>query len=136
MIAMKEDEAESSTEHIWKENEFFKDQRANLTIAKPNFPKNTFAYINNGSITPVKGSHAMYLEFVILAQILPMTKPPLGIDLNKHNYKDHEVLIYTPLYYTENGLYRGLTRKLGYITLRGNVMKAFTAMAMINKVQK
>ena len=95
MIAMNKDKAESSTERIWKEN---------LTIAKPNFPKNTLVYINNGSITPVKGSHAMYLEFVKLAQILPMINPPPGIDSNKHNYKDHEVLIYTPLYYTENGL--------------------------------
>ena len=41
MIAMKEDKAESSTERIWKENSFFKDQRTDLTIVKPNFPENT-----------------------------------------------------------------------------------------------
>ena len=113
MIAMKEDKAENSTERIWKENGFFKDQRTNLTIGKPNFPENTLVYINNGSILSVKSVHAMYLEFVILAQILPMANPPPGIDLDKHDYKDHEVLIYTPLYSTENGLYRGLTKKLG-----------------------
>ena len=54
-----------------------------------------------------------------------MANPPLGIDLDKHDYKDHEVLIYTPLYDTENGLYRGLIRKSGYVTLRGNVNESF-----------
>ena len=67
MIAMKEDKAESSTESIWKENGFFKEQRTDLTIGTSNFPENTLVYVNNGSIWPVKGGHAMYLEFVILA---------------------------------------------------------------------
>ena len=125
MIAMKEDKAESSTESIWKENGFFKEQITDLTIAKPNFSENTLVYVNNGSITPVKGGHAMYLEFVILAQILPMANPPPGIDLDKHNYKDNEVLIFTLLYNTQNGLYRGHTKKMGYITLRGDANESF-----------
>ena len=112
MIAMKEDKAESSTESIWKENGFFKEQRTDLTIGTSNFPENTLVYVNNGSIWPVKGGHAMYLEFVILAQISPMANPLPSIDLDKYDYKDHEVLIYTPLYNTENGLYRGLTKKI------------------------
>ena len=103
MIAMKEDKAESSTERIWKENGFFKDQRTDLTIGKANFPENTLVYVNNGSITPVKGGHAMYLEFVILRQILPMANLPPGIDLDKYDNKGNEVSIFTPLYNTENG---------------------------------
>ena len=47
MIAMKQDKAESSTERIWKENGFFKEQRIDLTIGKPNFPENTLVYVNN-----------------------------------------------------------------------------------------
>ena len=54
-----------------------------------------------------------------------MANLPPGIDLDKHDYKDHEVLIYTPLYNTENGLYRGLTKKLGYITLKSDVNEIF-----------
>ena len=125
MIAIKEDKAESSTESIWKENSVFKEQRTDLTIAKPNFSENTLVYVNNGSITPVKGGHAMYLEFVILAQILPMANPPPGIDLDKHNYKDNEVLIFTLFYNTQNGLYRGHTKKMDYITLRGDANESF-----------
>ena len=48
MIAMKEDKAESSTESIWKENGFFKEQRTDLTIGTSNFPENTLVYVNNG----------------------------------------------------------------------------------------
>ena len=121
MISMNEDKVEKSSERIWKKNGFFKDQRTDLTIAKPNFPENTLVYINNGSITPVKGGHAMYLEYVIIGQTLPMANPPPGTDLDKDDYKDNEVLIFTPLYNTENGLYRGLTKKLGNITLRGDL---------------
>ena len=62
MIAVKEDKAESSTEHIWKEKGFFKDQRNDLTIGKASFPENTLVYVNNGSIMPVKGVHAIILN--------------------------------------------------------------------------
>ena len=67
----------------------------------------------------------MYLEFVILAQILPMANPPPGFDLDKHDYKDNEFSIFMSLYNTQNGLYRGFTKKLGYITLRDNADESF-----------
>ena len=66
--------------------------------------------MNNGSVTPIKGGHAIYLEFVIIAQILLFANPPLDLDLNTGQYQENEVLIFTPLYNTENGLYRGLKK--------------------------
>ena len=54
-----------------------------------------------------------------------MADPPPGIDLDKYDYKDNEVFIFTPPFNRENGLYRGLTKKLGYITLRGNTNESF-----------
>ena len=136
MISMNEDKVEKSSKRIWKENGFFKYQRTDLTIEKPNFPENTLVYVNNGSITPVKGSYATYLEFAIIGQILPMANPPPNIDFGKYNYKENEVLIFTPLYSTENGLYRGLTKILGYITLRGNQDEGFYSYGLINKIQR
>ena len=67
----------------------------------------------------------MYLEFVILAQIMPVANPPPDLNLDSYKFKEIEVLIYTLLYNTENGLYRGLTKKLGYIPLRGDVNGQF-----------
>ena len=40
MVLMKDDKGESSTEHMWKENGFFGDQRTDLIIVKANFPEN------------------------------------------------------------------------------------------------
>ena len=54
----------------------------------------------------------MYLEFVILEQILPMANAPPVIELDKYDYKINEVLIFTRIYNTENGFYRGLTKKI------------------------
>ena len=110
MLSMKDDKSESQTELVWKDNGFFGDQRTDITMVKANFTENPLVYVNNGSITSVKGGHAMYLDFVILAQILPVANPPPGLDLDTHKFQENEVLIYTPLYNTENGLYRGLTK--------------------------
>ena len=41
-----------------------------LPLKKP-----ILVYINNGSATPVKGGHAIYLVYVILAQISPVANP-------------------------------------------------------------
>ena len=125
MVASMGESPEKSTECVWKENWFFGDQRADLTINKAKFPENTLVYINNGSVTPVKGVHAIYLEYVISAQILPVANPPRDMDLDNHRYLDNEVLIFTPLYNTENGLYRGLKKRLGNIILRGDLNETF-----------
>ena len=93
------------TETIWKSNGFFKEQRTDLTIKKPNFPENTLVYINQGSIAPIKRKQAIYLEFVILGQILPFTNPDPKINLDNHDFKDNEVLLFVPSYNTETGLY-------------------------------
>ena len=125
MVASMGKSREKSNERVWKENGFFGDQRADLTIKKANFLVNTLVYVNNGSANPVKGGNAIYLEYVILAQILPVANPPSNIDLNNHKYLDNEVLIFTPLCNAENGLYRGLRKRLANIILRGDLNETF-----------
>ena len=111
MISMPDSKGESSTEQVWKENGFFNDQRTDLTIVKGNFPENTLVYVNNGTITPVKGGQAMYVKFVILAQIMPVANPPPDLNLDTCKFQENEVFIFTPLYNTENGLYKFFTNK-------------------------
>ena len=51
------------------------DQRAEVTILKANFPENSFCYVNQGSLLLVKGCEkAIYLDFVILGQLMPAAK--------------------------------------------------------------
>ena len=107
----------SSTEKMWKSNGFFGDQKTNLTIIKAKFPENMLVYVNNGSIFAVKGGKtAVYLGYVILVQILPVMNFPDNLD--NYQYKDNEVLLYVPLYNTQNGLYRGIKKSLANIVLR------------------
>ena len=136
MVVSMGESPEKSTEFVCKENGFFGDQRADLTIKKANFPENTLVYINNGSVTPVKGGHAIYLEYVILTKILPVANPPSNIDLNNHKYLDNEVLIFTLLYNTENGLYRGLKKRLGNIILRDDLNETFFSYGFNKKMSK
>ena len=110
---------------MWKGNGFFNEQRSDLTITKPNFLENTLVYVNQGSILTVKSRHAIYLEFVIIDQLMPIANPDPKIDPEKHEFKDHEVLLFVPVYNTVTGMYSGLTKKLAHITLRGDVNERF-----------
>ena len=125
MVSLKDAKAEGSSECIWMENGFFMGQRTDMTIAKANFPENTLVYVNQESISPVKNGYAIYLDFVILTQILPLANPTPEINLDTHEFKDNESLLFVPLYNTENGLYRGLTKKLARITLRDDKNETF-----------
>ena len=87
---------------------FFEIRELILPSKKPIFLKKTLVYISNVSAAPVKGGHAVFLEYVILAQTLPVPNPQPEVDLDSHKYLDNEVLIFTLLYNTENGSHRGL----------------------------
>ena len=116
---------DSNTENIWKKSGFFKDQRIDLTIPKVNFPENTLCYVNQGTVSQVKDGEAIYLEYVILGQFMPLANPDPSIDLDNYEFKDNECLLYVPLYNTETGLFKGLGKRLGYISLRGDKKETF-----------
>ena len=125
VLSLTDDESKGS-EKIWKEFGFFKDQRVELTISKANFPENCLVYINQGSLSVVKGGEkAIYLDFVILGQIMPIANPDPKFDIDNYVCKDNEVIIYCPVYNKSTGVYGGLTKKLGYITLRGDSGERF-----------
>ena len=109
------------TENIWIESGFFGDQRPELTILKANFPENTLVYVNQGTVPLFKGGEkAIYQDFVIVGQIMPAANVDPNINLDNYEYKQNEVMLYVPVYNTSTGLYGGLTKKLAYITLRGD----------------
>ena len=55
MLLSFEDDESKGREKIWLGSGFFGDQRAELTILKANFPENMFCYINQGTVSLVKG---------------------------------------------------------------------------------
>ena len=121
MVMTFQDDESKGSEKIWLETGFFGDQRAEFTILKGNFPENSFCYVNQGSLSLVKGGEkAIYLDFVILDQLMPAANTNPAINLDTHVLKENEVIMYCLMYNKSTGLYGGLIGKLGYITLRGD----------------
>ena len=116
LISLKEDESKK-TETVWLGNGFFDEQIIDLIITKPKFPENALVYVNEGSVSTVKGGHAIYLEFVIIAQLMPVANPDPQINLENHQFKDHEACLFVPVYNKSTGIYGGLTKKLAHIIL-------------------
>ena len=117
VLSLTDDESKGS-ERIWQEFGFFKDRQVELTISKANFLENCLMYINQGSLSVVKGGEkAIYIDFVILGQIMPIANPDPKFDIDNYVCKDNEVIIYCPVYNKSTVVYGGLTKKVGYITL-------------------
>ena len=111
MISFQDDESKS-TEQVWQESGFFNDHRSDLTIPKGNFPENILCYVNQESVSLVKGGgQAIYLEFVVIGQLMPVANPDPSINLETHVFQDNEALFYVPIYNKATGLYGGLTKK-------------------------
>ena len=96
-------------------NVFFGDQKRDFTITKPNFPENTLVYCNQGTISTLKaGDYAVYLDYIILGQIISASNCP---DLDNYVLKDNKVIIYVPLYKTKTGHFRGVKKWLAFIMI-------------------
>ena len=107
LVSFQDDESKGS-EKVWLESGFFGDQRAELTIVKANFPENTFCYVNQGSVSLVKGGEkALYLDFVVLGQLMPAANVNPEIDLDSYVLKENEVIMYCPVYNELTGMYGG-----------------------------
>ena len=126
MILLLNDVESKGSEKIWIESGFFGDQRAELTILKANFPENIFCYVNQGLLSVIKGGEtAIYLDLVVLGQLMTAANTNPAINLDTHVLQENEVIMYGPVYNKSTRLYGGLTRKLGYITLRGDERERF-----------
>ena len=124
-ISFQDDEAKN-TKHVWQESGFFDDHRSDLTIPKANFPENKLVFVNQGSVSLVKGGgQAIYLEFVVIGQLIPVANPDPSINLETHVFKGDEALLYVPIYNKATGMYGDLTKKLTHITLRGDANERF-----------
>ena len=115
LLSFKDDEQSKGGENIWLQSGFFGQQRAELTIQKANFPEITFTYVNQARVSLVKGGEkAIYCDYVMLAQIMPLANIDPQINLDTYEPKDNEVVIYVPMYKTVSGLYPGLTKKVRF----------------------
>ena len=121
MMSFQDDEATKGSEFIWPQHGFFGEQNVDLTINKANIPELTLCYINQARVSLVKsGERAVYCDNVVISQIMPMAVPDPSTDLTTYEPNENEAIIYVPLYNVNTGLFRGLCRKLGLITVHGD----------------
>ena len=121
MVLSFQDDESKNTERVWQESGFFDDHRSDMIIPKANFPENTLVYVNQVSVSLVRGGgQAIYLEFVVCGQLMPVANLDPSINLEKHVFQDNETLLYVPVYNKVTGLYGYLIKKLAHITLRGD----------------
>ena len=98
MFVSFQDDESKNTEHVCQESGFFDDHRRDLTIPQANYPENTLCYVNQVSVSLVKGGdQAIYLEFVVLGQLMPVANPDPSINLETHVFKENEALSYVPV---------------------------------------
>ena len=111
MLMTIENSNSSASKRIWFHNCFFGDQRSDIIISKENFPENTLLYANQGVITNLKaGEHAIYLDFIVLAQILLASVCVPNIA--SYEFQENEVFLFVPLHNTKNGYFKGLKKWL------------------------
>lgn len=124
LLLSADDKASLDTELIWKSSGFFGDEKGEFTLNKVNFPGNTLIYAKQGLISTLQGGdHAIYLDYVILGQLICVKNLP--DDFDNYECKEDEVKLYVPIYNFETGEFSGLQKWLAYIIERGDEDKTF-----------
>ena len=122
LLSLDKSDSSNSVKKLEKTG-FFGDQKFDFTIAKPNFSKNTLIYYNQGTVLTLKaGDYAIYLDYVILGQIILASNCP---DLDNYTLKDNEVIIYVSLYNTETSHFRDIKKWLRLIMVQGDPYEIF-----------
>ena len=59
-------------------------------------------YVNQSTVSLVKvGDKVTYLDFVVVGQIMPAANVDPKIDFDNYEYKAKEVMLYVPVYNTQ-----------------------------------
>ena len=129
-----QDDKTKNSEKVWQKSGLFDDCRSDLTIPKANFPENNLCSVNQGSVSLVKGGcQAVYLEFAVCGQLMPVANPDSTIDLETHVFRENEALLYVLVYDKATGFYDRLKKMLSHIRLEEMKVNVFIATAIQKK---
>ena len=56
---------------------------------------------------------------------MPVANPDPQINLENHQYKDYEALLFVPVYNKSTGIHDGLTKKLAHMAIRQDANERF-----------
>ena len=66
LITSPEEKKQNPSQCVFSENGFLGDVSSDFNIHKKDFPENTLAYINQGSLTTYKSERLIYTDYVII----------------------------------------------------------------------
>ena len=113
-----------SGKRVGRNDGFFRDVRPDLKLEKRNIPENCLLYVNQAFLSSVKnGDLAMYNHNFILGQIITAANQPE--DISTYECAANEVKLYTCIYNTTSGEFKGIRERLAYIVLRGDSEEVF-----------
>ena len=97
-------------------------KKSDYNILKKTFLEKFLIYINQGTISNIRGDLAIYTDCFILGQLIPAQNSPKDIHANQNNHNEVKMVIL--LYNLETGDFLGLTTTLAYLVLEGDVEKS------------
>ena len=106
-----------------KKTGFFGDPTADFTINKANFLENTLVYAKQGNRRSVKDDFAIYLDYVVLGQLIPTKNSPQNLE--DYECLPDEVKLVALLYDMNSGKFLGLDKRLAFIMVRGDYDETF-----------
>ena len=95
-----------------------------MVFISQSIPENCLVYVNQSYLSSVKnGDLAMYNYNFIIGQFLPAANQP--DDIGSYECAPNEVKLFTCIYDTAAGEFKGLRESLPYIVLRGDDKEFF-----------
>ena len=101
---------------IWDKDGFFGEQRSDLTLLKTDFLENLLVYVNQGTVSTVKGGdQTIYLVNIVLGQVISLANSPP--DIEDYICQENEAKMLVPLYDVNTGDFKGVEKRLGLIVV-------------------
>ena len=108
---------------LWSKEGFFRSQDCDFSLEKGNVPKMTIFYLNQAYLSYKDNKKVYYTDVYIIGQVVSLLNPPE--DLKNYQLKSDKTKLIKPKYDPVSGQVLGLSKSLGYLTVRGDEQEHF-----------
>ena len=108
---------------LWPRDGFFGSQACNFFLEKANLPEMTIFYLNQAYLSYKDNKKIYYTDVYIIGQVVSLLNPPE--DLKNYQLKSDKAKLIKPKYDPVSGQFLGLSKSLGYLTVRGDEQEHF-----------
>ena len=112
---------------LWSKEGFFRSQDCDFSLEKGNVPKMTIFYLNQAYLSYKDNKKVYYTDVYIIGQVVSLLNPPriFKVLLKNYQLKSDKTKLIKPKYDPVSGQFLGLSKSLGYLTVRGDEQEHF-----------